>query len=75
MAEMKVWYDKEGDVLEVTFDDSPASMEEVEEDFFERRTRDGRIVGFAVLNFSKHDKTPLTLPLTITRLIVAQIGD
>jgi len=68
MAEMKVWYDKEGDVLEVTFEDAPAAMEEVEDDFFERRTRDGRIVGFAVLNFSKHDKTPLSLPLAVTAI-------
>jgi hypothetical protein len=33
---------------------------------FERRTPDGRIVGFAVLNFSKHDRDKLTLPLAVT---------
>ena len=66
MAGMKVWYDREGDLLEVTFEDAPATMEEVDEDVFERRTPDGRIIGFSVFNFSKHDRDKLTLPLTIT---------
>lgn len=65
MAEMRVWYDKEGDFLEVIFEDAPAVMEEVEDDIFERRTNDGRIVGIAVLNFSKHDRSQLSLPLTV----------
>ena len=65
MAGMKVWYDQEGDLLEVFFEDVPASMEEVEDDMFERRTPDGRVVGFAVLNFSKHDRRDLFLPLAV----------
>lgn len=63
MAEVKVWYDQEGDTLEVIFEDAPAYMEEVDDDVFERRTPSGRIVGFSVLNFSKHDRDKLTLPL------------
>lgn len=66
MANLRVWYDREGDYLEVTFEDAPAAMEEVDEDVFERRTSDGRIVGFAVFNFSQHDRDKLTLPLAIT---------
>lgn len=66
MANVKVWYDREGDILEVVFEDAPAAMEEIEEDVFERRTSDGRIIGFTVLNFSKHDRDSLTLPLAIT---------
>jgi uncharacterized protein YuzE len=66
MARMKVWYDREGDYLEVTFEDAPASMEEIEDDVFERRTPDGRVVGFAVFNFSQHDRDKLTLPLAVT---------
>ena len=63
---MKIWYGREGDILEVTFEDAPAAMEEIEDDVFERRTRDGRIIGFTVLNFSKHDRDQLTLPLAVT---------
>ena len=66
MASLRVWYDREGDMLEVTFEDVLAAMEEVDEDVFERRTPDGRIVGFAVFNFSKHDRDKLTLPLAVT---------
>lgn len=66
MAGMKVWYDREGDYLEVVFEDAPATLEEIEEDVFERRTPEGRIVGFAVMNFSKHDRDRLTLPLAVS---------
>jgi len=68
MATLKVWYDQDGDYLEVCFDDAPASMEEVMEDVFERRTPDGRIVGFAVFNFSKHDRQQMMLPLAVTAI-------
>jgi len=66
MAAIKVWYDQQGDYLEVTFEDAPASLEEIDDDIFERRTPDGRIIGFAVLNFSKHDRDKLMLPLAVT---------
>ncbi len=70
MAGVKVWFDQAGDYLEVIFDEAPATMEEVREDVFERRTSDGRVVGFAVMNFSKHDRDDLVLPLAITALPV-----
>ena len=66
MAGVKVWYDREGDYLEVIFEDAAAALEEVDTDVFERRTPDGRVVGFAVLNFSRHDRDRLTLPLAVT---------
>ncbi|MBL8133571.1 MAG: DUF2283 domain-containing protein [Anaerolineae bacterium] len=66
MESLKVWYDREGDLLEVVFEDTPAMMEEVSDDLFERRTPDGRVVGFMVMNFSKHDREKLHLPLAVT---------
>ena len=68
MAAIKIWYDQEGDCLEVTFEESPASLEEISDDVFERRTRDGRVIGFSVFNFSKHDKDNLSLPLAVTAI-------
>lgn len=62
---MTIWYDREGDYLEVTFEQVPATMEEVEDDVFERRTPDGRVVGFAVMNFSKHNLDGLMVPLEV----------
>ena len=66
MAGLKVWYDQEGDFLEVVFEQVPATMEEIEEDVFERRTPDGRVVGFAVMNFSKHNLDGLRVPLEVS---------
>lgn len=71
MGGLKVWYDQEGDLLEVTFEDAPGTLEEVRDDVFERRTQDGRVVGFAVMNFSKHDQDDLTLPLQVRVLPAA----
>lgn len=61
----QVWYDREGDMLEVIFEDAPATLEEIDDDVFERRTTDGRVVGFMVMNFSKHDREKLKLPLAV----------
>ena len=66
MAAIKVWYDREGDYMEVTFEDAQATLEEIGEDLFERRTPDGRVIGFAVFNFSQHDRDKLMLPLAVT---------
>ena len=66
MASVKVWYDQEGNYLEVLFEDAPAALEEVSDDVFERRTPEGRVVGFAVFNVSKHDRDKLMLPLAVT---------
>lgn len=71
MASLKVWYDQEADYLEVVFEDAPAALEEIGDDIFERRTPDGRVVGFAVLNFSKHDRDTLALPLAVTAISAA----
>ncbi len=63
---IKVWYDRDGDILEVLFEDAPAMLEEIRDDVFERRTIDGRVVGFMVMNFSQHDRENLNLPLVVT---------
>jgi uncharacterized protein YuzE len=65
MEGLRVWYDREGDMLEVVFDEAPAVMEEVSDDLFERRTTDGRVIGFMVMNFSKHERELLNVPLNV----------
>jgi uncharacterized protein YuzE len=71
MASLKVWYDQEGDYLEVIFESAPATLEEIGDDLFERRTPDGRVVGFAVFNVSKHDRDQLALPLSVAAVHAA----
>jgi uncharacterized protein YuzE len=65
MENLKVWYDREGDILEVIFEDVASVMDEIADDIFERRTPDGRVVGFLVMNFSKHDRERLQLPIAV----------
>jgi len=66
MDGLKIWYDRTGDVLEITFEDAPAVMEEISTDLFERRAIDGRVIGLLVMNFSKHDREALHLPLVLS---------
>lgn len=65
MSSLTLWYDQEADYLEVLFEDVPAAFDEISDDVLERRTPDGRVVGFAVLNFSKHDRSSLRLPWAV----------
>lgn len=62
---IRVWYDQEGNFLEVVFEQAPATLEELEEDVSLRRTPDGRVVGFAVINFSKHNPGGPRVPLEV----------
>jgi uncharacterized protein YuzE len=57
MAEkVKVWFDPEGDFLEVRFSDAPGHMRETEhEALMERVDEQGRVVGFSILG-SRHRK-------------------
>lgn len=66
MEALKIWYDREGDMLEVVFEAAPATMEEIADDVFERRTTDGRVIGVLIMNFSHHDRATLHLPLSVT---------
>ena len=66
MGKMTVWYDKEGDFLEVTFRESKGSMRDIGDDIFERVDEQGRVIGFAILNFSKRDKKAVEVPLELS---------
>ncbi len=51
---IKIWYDKEGDFLEVTFSDKPGYMRETDNDaILERVDQDGNLLGFSVLAVSR----------------------
>jgi len=63
--EIKVWYDKEGDYLEVLFDKKKGYFKETENDaIMEKVDEDGNIIGFSILKISglKQQK-PLTISL------------
>ena len=61
---VKVWYDPEGDYLEVIFDQKEGYFHETANDqVMEKIDRDGNILGFSVLKVSKLQKKPLEVAL------------
>lgn len=62
---VKIWYDREGDFLEVQFSEAPGYMRETDNDaVMERVDADGNLLGFSVMNVSALTKdSPLTAEL------------
>ncbi len=51
--EIKVWYDKEGDYLEVIFDTRKGYFQETENDaVMQKIDVDGNVIGFSILKIS-----------------------
>lgn len=66
MAERKlrVWYDAEGDYLEVTFDQKPGYFRETANDHvMEKVDENGNVLGFSVLRVSALKEKPLEVAL------------
>lgn len=66
MAERKVklWYDPEGDFLEVIFDQKPGYFRETTNDqVMEKVDEEGNVLGFSVLKVSALKKEPLEVAL------------
>lgn len=64
---LKIWYDKEGDYLEVLFSDAPGFMRETNNDFvMERIDENGNILGYSILGISQIKKdSPIYAELEI----------
>ncbi len=66
MAErkLKIWYDQEGDYLEVIFDQKPGYFRETESDqVMEKLDEQGHVIGFSVLRVSAMRDKPLEVAL------------
>ena len=66
MAEkrLKIWYDREGDYLEVIFDQRSGFFRETSNDqVMEKVDERGNVLGFAVLKVSALQKEPLEMAL------------
>jgi uncharacterized protein YuzE len=63
--EIKIWYDKEGDYLEVLFEQKVGYFKETENDaVMEKVDAQGNIIGFSILKMSAlTEKKPLSLSL------------
>ena len=63
--EIKIWYDKEGDYLEVLFDRKAGYFKETENDaVMETVDSQGNVIGFSILKVSAlTEKVPLSVSL------------
>jgi uncharacterized protein YuzE len=53
MDEIKIWYDSEGDYLEVIFERKAGYFRETENDaVMEKVDEEGNVIGFSILNVS-----------------------
>lgn len=61
---VKIWYDKEGDFLEVTFEKKAGYFRETANDqVMERVDADGKVIGFQVMKVSSLKNVPLEVEL------------
>lgn len=63
--EIKVWYDKEGDYLEVIFERKAGYFKETENDaVMEKIDNEGNVIGFSILKISAlKEQKPLSIRL------------
>jgi len=63
--EIKIWYDKEGDFLEVLFDIKPGFFKDTDDDaIMEKVDNEGNILGFSILKVRELQRQkPLSLTL------------
>lgn len=61
---VKIWYDREGDYLEVIFDQREGYFRETANDqVMEKVDMQGRVLGFSVLKISSLTEAPLEVAL------------
>jgi len=61
---LKVWFDPEGDFLEVMFDQRPGYFRETANDRVMAKVDDsGNLLGFSILKISASEQGPLTIEL------------
>ncbi|MBM4141793.1 MAG: DUF2283 domain-containing protein [Nitrospira sp.] len=68
MEKVRVWYDPEGDYLEVMFETKEGYFRETESDqIMEKVDMKGNIIGFSILKVSSIKGHPLELSLASTK--------
>ena len=68
--EIKIWFDEDGDYLEVLFDIKPGYFKETENDALMKKIdNEGNLLGFSIMNVSTLKKNkPISLKLKTTAL-------
>lgn len=68
MEKVKIWYDSEGDYLEVMFEKKEGYFKETASDqIMEKVDMDGNVIGFSILKVSSIKGLPLEVALAGTK--------
>ena len=67
MGNLSVWYDEEGDYLELTREETEGFFVDLGDGVFERVDEDGDTIGFAVLNVSSRKARELPFDVTFEK--------
>ena len=67
MRGLSVWYDEEGDYLELTREDEPGFFVDLGDGVFERVNEQGETIGVAVLNVSTRKERELPFDVTFEK--------
>lgn len=68
-GQLNLWYDEEGDYLEVTITDRLGHFEDAGDDVYKRVDQDGNLIGFAILNFRQHERKSRSIELPFELLL------
>lgn len=68
MGQLSVWFDEEGDFLELTLDHEKGSFRDLGNGVFERVDEEGNTIGFAVLNVKSREERELPFDAEFTKL-------
>jgi len=68
---LKVWFDLEGDMLEIGFAKRKGFMKDIGEDMFIRLDQKGEVIGFTILNATKRFEKVKELKLPIKGKLVS----
>lgn len=68
MGRLSVWFDEEGDFLEVSLNDEEGSFKDLGNGVFERVDGDGNTIGFAILNVAKRSERELPFEAEFRRV-------
>jgi len=62
---LRIWYDREGDFLEVMFEDRPGYFRETQNDqVMEKVDEDGHVIGFSIQKVSALHPAPFEVALS-----------
>jgi len=62
--EVKIWYDKEGDYLEVLFDKKAGFFQETGNDaVMQKVDQEGNLIGFSIMKISRLTTQPVSVSL------------